>query len=133
MGLRHFIMFDLMGADLSVTSALQQKQHREMVDVVTKQCIIGISITVISGGFAISIFIAETFNPETDVDLMWCYTVRAVEGLFIAILLYLGLKMNESCCQNICGFCHRRCFQCAQRQFKKDATGRYYAMNELML
>lgn len=131
--LRQIVMDGLVRSDWSLNTALDHKTNRKMVNVITKQSIIGISVTVISGGFALSMFITDTFNAETDTDLMADYLVRAMEGLILMFLLYLGLAMNDECYQKVCGSCHRCCYDCAVRWFKQEVTEKYYVMNDSML
>merc|ERR1711879_997793 len=117
---------------MSINSALSHQQCQGLMDCVVKQSILGILITVISGGFPISIFVVETFNAETDRDLMIVYIVRGMEGLLIMVLSYLGLAVNDRTYRRICKFCHKRCHRCAVDKFKQKVSTRYYSMDALM-
>ena len=115
---------------MTFNSALEQEQNSKFVHVITKQSILGISVAVLSGSFSMSIFIADGFNKETNIDLMISYTVRAMEGVLVSGLLYIGLYINEVEYKKICGLCHKRCYEWAAGRLEKTVAKGYYLMED---
>lgn len=116
---------------MTFNSALEQEQNSKFVHVITKQSILGISVAVLSGSFAMSIFVADGFNEETDIDLMICYIVRALEGMLVAGLLSIGLYINDSQYKRLCGICHKRCYQWSAGRLERTVAKKgYYLMED---
>ena len=126
---------DLKRFRLSVESSLSETSNMKTLHVITKLTIIGTAVTFCSIGFMTSAVILDAaYRPgqQAFVTTYWSdYCVRAVEGALILSLLYLGLGLNETIYMRVCGCCHRKCFQCAQRRFKNEATHDYVRMEDM--
>merc|ERR1712062_596023 len=107
------------------------KQNSKFVHVITKQSILGISVAMLSGSFSMTIFFTDGFHQETEIILMAAYIVRALEGMLVAGLLYIGLHFNEAMYKRVCGLCHKRCYQWSAGRLKKQVVAKgYYLMGD---
>merc|ERR1712173_319365 len=100
---------------MSIDDALDQHYNVRILDVITKQTLIGTLITCSSTAFMVttSVFYHFLHPVDTDKEYMACYIARAVEGMLISYLLYLGLNINDAAYRKICSRCHMNCFGCA--------------------
>ena len=60
----------------------------------------------------------------TETELMADYMVRAVEGMVIAFLLYLGMGINDAEYMMVCGRCHRWCYSYGAVRTRKSVMVR---------
>ena len=110
----------------------QQGNERNirLLDTITKQCIIGVSLTFINQLFATTVFAIRTWKQTTHWDpyLVEIYLIRGAEGVFVCGLLYLGLQFNNNEYMKICRICHNECYDCILRhtKAKRTTTDKYY-------
>ena len=110
-------------------SAFSDRLNTRILDLITKQTIIGIPVIFCSGGFLMTEAITYALYKDSEVDYVIGYCCRATEGMSISLLLYLGLSLNDHLYRKLCGFCHRKCYQCAQSGFKKQMDKGYSMMD----
>merc|ERR1712154_434316 len=91
--------------------------NSRLIDVMVKQIVIGIAVTLCSGGFSATVAILFRSFPK---GIMTDYVVRAVEGGATSWLLYLGLFINDAMYRKVCGCCHRCCYRCAVQIPRRD-------------
>lgn len=118
----------------NIEDSLKQSSNTKMLDVITKQTIIGTSVSFCSVGllgFLLPASIVEAFYKDTEISIMFAYIARAAEGVLISYLLYLGLSMNDAAYRKACGRCHRNCYNYTQSTFKKEITKDYYLRDDL--
>ena len=88
-----------------------------LLKMITKQTLIGITLTLMNQLFATCVFITYTWidtskwNTYTSFD----YLLRGIEGMSVCILLYFGLHVNEKEYMKCCKYCHNACFNCCVR------------------
>ena len=133
--LRHSMMTRLRSDTESMTfqdTMKQIKANTRILDVITKQTLIGTSVTFCSIGFAMTSFITETFGTDSPMKFTIAYAVRAVEGVMITALLYLGLYINDAEYKKLCGSCHRKCRSYGQRKVRYKVIHDYHLMDDPM-
>ena len=116
---------------MTITDALSHKSNTKILDVITKQTLLGISVTFCSAGFTLTSFASEAFGGETEWDYCKDYVVRSVEGVMISLLLFLGLQINAAAYKRVCGRCHQFCRNYRLKKIQKHMSKGYYPMNEL--
>merc|ERR1719242_581522 len=107
---------------MSIGSALSQNSNSRLLDVITKQTIIGLCVVIFNAGFAFAQFIMDHFSTETPQNLTIVYSVRAVQGVIISMLLYLGLAMNDAEYRRVCGCCHRTFHDIGSNNLRRQIT-----------
>ena len=91
----------------------RDRQTIRLLDVITKQSIIRISLTFVNQMFASVNFVVFMLPPgDWNTYLCIVYLVRGAEGVFACVLLYLGLSINDEEYKRICGSCHGACYHC---------------------
>eukprot|EP01084_Bolivina_argentea_P104638 187357_1 len=108
----------------------ENNQNIKLLNVITKQSIIGVSLTLANQAFATAVFISFTWGTVNNWDkyLMIDYLSRGVEGVCVCCLLYLGLHINNDEYMKTCKYCHNACYNCCVPQTKKQNMDVYYAM-----
>ena len=99
-------------SDMNLQQALEHRNHKYLLNLITKQAVIGTFITVLNQTFATCIFITFSFG-SANVALslaMISYILRGVEGALICFLLYIGLAMNAEDYYRFCKCCHQACY-----------------------
>ena len=76
----------------SVDESLRERLNTKIVDVIVKQTLIGTTVIAISTGFLLTSCITYAINGESSKGGMFAYSYRAIEGVQITIVLYLGLS-----------------------------------------
>ena len=73
--------------DSDINIILQNAANNRLLDVITKQTIIGVFLTLFNQAFGTSVFLTGTWNLPTQTDLVCDYLTRAIEGAFVCFLL----------------------------------------------
>ena len=121
-----------------VNQALDHNRNNQLLNLITKQTIIGTLVVFANQSFATGVFIIDGMMP-LDVSVNWTwivYLLRGVECAFICFLLYLGLGINTKEYEKVCKCCHGCCYNlCVKLTTKtiKDsvATDDYLLMDNL--
>eukprot|EP01084_Bolivina_argentea_P312704 541389_1 len=98
---------------MKINKALNNnKADNKLLNVITKQTVIGTFITLTNQAFATCIFITFTFDSaeKAESSVMIAYLLRGFEGAFVCFLLYLGLIINNKEYMKICKLCHKGCY-----------------------
>merc|ERR1719361_1003878 len=104
-------------SEMDLKQALDHRNHRHLLNLITKQAVIGTFVIVLNQSFATAIFITFAFGTAAEANSLvtFSYIVRAVEGVLIAFLLYIGLAMNEGDYYRFCKCCHSACYRLCVR------------------
>ena len=114
-----------------IDDSLSVRSSTIILDVITKQTLIGTSIIICNVGFLLQASVEAAFLDQSSWIWMIAYMERAIEGVAVSCLLYLGLSVNDAAYQKVCSRCHRRCYDCARQRFKNELKRDYYQMQEL--
>lgn len=110
-------------------SAFSDRLNTRILDLITKQTIIGIPIIFCSGGFLVTESAAYALHINSELVYVIGYCSRAIEGVLVSLLLYLGLSLNANLYRKLCGWCHQKCYHCALSGFKKQVDQGYSMMH----
>ena len=117
------------------TPSFAAHSNSKLLAVIVKQTLIGISVTFCNVGFLMTTCLMEmVYDSGMTLYIVtyWAsYCVRATEGVVIALLLYIGLSVNDKAYQRVCGECHRKCHQCALHNFERKIDAEYQLMEDM--
>jgi len=122
-------------SDMSLSQAMDHRNHRRLLNLITKQSVIGTFVIIFNQMFATCIFIifafeGSKFNAKSDLGLVRiAYILRAVEGIFICVLLYFGLAMNEKDYHRFCRCCHKACFSIVRKTTTRNVERSFSVLN----
>lgn len=123
------LLLDANNSGNDSASILDHVTISRLLHVITKQTLLGISVTVINQSFATSAVIAEYNGSMTANEYAIIYLVRGGEGAMISFLMYLGLFINNDEYTRICGSCHDSCYHCTLKRARKQITRTYKINN----
>eukprot|EP01084_Bolivina_argentea_P081524 147603_1 len=122
--LRQLVIVRLQGdtSDMNINDALNNTANNRLLNVITKQTLIGVFITIFNQSFGTCVFLTEAWNMASETKLVYPYITRGIEGMFVCFFLYLGLYINNNEYMKICGFCHQLCNICCIQKTKRAVT-----------
>ena len=105
------------------SSNINSDHNNKLLNVITKQTLIGISLTLSNQLFATFVFITYTWIDinKWDEYTSFDYLLRGIEGMTVCILLYLGLQINDTEYMKCCKHCHNACFDCCAKTTSQNA------------
>eukprot|EP01084_Bolivina_argentea_P269337 457716_1 len=90
------------------------KPNSRLLNLITKQTIIGILMVLTNQLFGTFVFFMTTWNHISSFSgyLVFCYLLRGAEGSVVCYLLYVGFGINNAEYMKVCGCCHQTLSNC---------------------